>query len=200
METRGLVLKKESGGEIIEYLFVYGNPGWCLKLDTIEELIDYHKLMDTNRYEGALQLYMQKIHPEELPLAERIKLMESRDFKYLQAAVMQAQKVEGTILDGFRCLNMEIGMAELRCIREHGAVYINPAGGHTFSFEYSQFCRRKELVFPDFQLSDIRVKKYPAEVHWYAYIGDMQVRNGAHEKWNSPEAARNAAEAIVLGE
>lgn len=154
--------------------------------------------MDSNRFEGALQLYMK--NPESMPFEERIKLIGSRDYKYLQAAMIQARKVDGTIFDGFRCLNMEIGMTELACIKEHGAVYINHVGGHTSCVEYSQFCRRSEIVFPDFTLSDIRVKKYSGGVHWYAFIGDMQVKNGEAVKWNSAEAAQNAAKAIVLGQ
>lgn len=186
-------------GVDIEYLFVYGEHGWYLKIDTVEKLTDYHKKMDSNKFEAALQMYMQKVDPENMPLEKRIKLMESRDFKFLQAAMIQARKINGTILEGFRCPNMEIGMTELRCIREHGAVYINRAGGHTYDLPYTQFCRRKELVFPDFRLSDIRIKKYPGGVHWYAFIGDMQVKNGEDIKWNSSEAAQNAAKDIVLG-
>lgn len=170
-----------------------------MKIDTIEKLIDYHKKIDQNRFEGALEMYMQGKNPENMPLQERIALMENRDFKYLQAAIIQATKVDGTIFDGFRCLNMEIGMTELKCIKEHGAVYINRVGGHTFALEYTQFCRRKELVFPNFKSTDIRVKKYPEGVHWYAFIDDMQVKNGECVKWNTREAAQHAAEAIVLG-
>lgn len=80
------------------------------------------------------------------------------------------------------------------------AVYINRTGGHTYPHIYTQFCRKKELVFPDFRLSEIRVKRYPGGVHWYAFIRDMQVKNGEDVKWNSSEAAQNAAKAIVSGE
>lgn len=112
---------------------------------------------------------------------------------------MQAQNVEGTIIDGFRCLNMEIGMKELNNIKRDGAVYINRVGGSTFSVDYTQFCRRKELIFPDFKKEDIRVRRFEGGCHWYAYIGDMQVRNGTELKWNTKEAAQRAAERIVEG-
>ena len=183
---------------MIDYLFVY-ERGWYLKINTIDQLTEYHKKTDQKRYEGALMLYMQNRNLEKMPFEERIRLMDSRDYKYLQAAIIQARKVGGSILDGFRCLNMEVGMTELRCIHEHGAVYINRVGGHTYGLEYTQFCRRKNLVFPDFKLSDIRVRKFSEGVHWYAYIDDMQVKNGENEKWNTFEAAQRAAEAIVLG-
>lgn len=183
----------------MEYLFVYSDGGQWLKIESIEKLTDYHKKVDSNKFEGALRMYVDGVKIEELPLEERIKKMQERNYKYLQAAVIQAQKVEGTILDGFRCLNMEIGMNELRCIKENGAVYLNRAGGHTFALEYTQFCRRKELVFPDFKMSDIRIKQFQGGKHWYAFIGDMQVRNGKQLKWDTFHEAEQAANRIVAG-
>lgn len=39
----------------MEYLFVLSTEGgWWLKIDTIEQLIDYHKKTDGHRYEKAL--------------------------------------------------------------------------------------------------------------------------------------------------
>ena len=53
----------------------------------------------------------------------------------------------------------------------------------------SQFCRRKSLVFPDFKKSDIRIQKYDCGSHYYAFVGDMQVRDGDRLKWNTYEEA-----------
>lgn len=192
----------------MDYLFVFADGGWWLKLDSIEKLIDYHKKTG-NRYAGALDLYMSlrekagsnaKIYEYvmDMPLSERIELMESRDFKYMQAAIMQAQNIEGNIFDGFRCLNMEFGMKEYKDIQEFGCTFLNSVGGSTFALDYTQFCRRKELVFPDFKKEDIRVKQFKDGVHWYAYIGDMQVRDGDTLKWNScDEAYERALELVV---
>lgn len=175
-----------------DYLFVF-DGGWWLKIDTIEKLADYHEKVGANKFEEAFRLYLQEEKPENMPLEERIKRANDRNLKYLQAAIMEAEKIGGSILDGFRCLNLEIGMSQMRHIREHGAVYINRGGGHTFSIEYTQFCRRKEPVFPDFKEKDIRIVKYPYGSHWYAYIGDMQVRNREDMKWNTYDAAKQAA-------
>lgn len=186
-----------------EYLFIYDGEMWWLKLTDAEQIIDYHNKTD-NRYEGAIKLYMKFKEEgkewynllEGMPLEERIKTMESKDFKYLQCAIIKAKQVEGTIFDGFRCLNMEIGAGELATIREHGAVFINPAGGHTWGIETVQFCRRKQLVFPQYSREDIRLKQFNGGRHWYAYIGDMQIRDGDCLKWNTRAAAQEAAEAM----
>lgn len=89
------------------------------------------------------------------------------------------------------------GAGELETIREHGAVFINQAGGHTWGIKTVQFCRRKQLVFPHFKREEIRIKQFRGGRHWYAYIGDVQLRDGDCLKWNTREAAQAAAEAIV---
>ena len=84
--------------------------------------------------------------------------------------------------------------------RENGAVYFNRVGGKPFSVNHVQFCRRKNLVFPDFKESDIRIKKQTGGTHYYAYIGDMQVRDGDILKWNTFDEAYKRAYELVIGE
>lgn len=125
----------------MEYLFVYDGKSWWLKLTSAEQIIDYHK-QTSSRYEGAVKMYMKmKEDGKEFPdlmaglsLKEQINLMENRDYKYLQCAVIKAQQTEGTLFDGFRFLNMEAGAAELETIRKYGAVSsIRPEDIHTGS-------------------------------------------------------------------
>lgn len=183
----------------IEYLFVF-DGSWWLKITELEQIIDYHKQTE-NRYEGAINLHMRMkqegMRIEDLPTEERIKMIGDKDFQLMQAAIIKARQVEGSILDGFRCLNMEMGMAELDTIKKYGAVYINKAGGHTHGIEYSQFCRRKFLVFPDYKKEEIRVRQFNGGRHWYAYIEDIQVRNGDELKWDTKEEAQAAAETMI---
>ena len=193
----------------MEYLFVFANGGWWLKVDSVEKLIDYHQKTG-NRYAGAVKLYIElyekaKKHGGEVmdavmeyPLEERVKLYDTRDFKYMQAAITQAQCMEGaTIFDGFRGLDMGIGMKQLQDIKTYGATYINCVGGSTFSLNYTQFYRKKELVFPNFRKEDIRVEQFSGGTHWYAFIGDMQVRDGDVLKWNTRKEAYDKAVQMV---
>ena len=53
------------------------------------------------------------------------------------------------------------------------------------------------MIFPTFCRSDIRAEQFKGGKHWYAYIGDMQVRNGDIMKWDTEEEARRAAEKLV---
>lgn len=68
------------------------------------------------------------------------------------------------------------------------------------SVDYDNFCRRDELIFPNFQISDIRIKQFDKGQHYYAYVGDMQVRDGDVLKWNTYDEAYTRACALVGGE
>lgn len=189
----------------MEYLFVYNesSKAWWLKIDSIDKLVDYHERTSDGRYDRALEMYLHEGHHyeilEKLSLAERIKKMKDKDFKRLQAAIMQAERGDKNILDGFRCLNLEIGMGQMRKLKQYGAIYINPVGGYNFQLQYTQYCRRKNLIFPNFEESDIRIRQFECGKHYYAYIGDVQVRDGNQLKWNTrDEAYKKALELIKL--
>lgn len=184
----------------MEYLFVFDekSKGWWLKIDTIEQLADYHEQTNGNRYEKAMELYLHGGHPydilEKLNAKERFELMQKKEFKQLQMAIMMAEKNNVTILDGFRQMNIEIGFSQINSLEEYGTIFINRAGGTTFGIDYSQFCRRKKLIYPDFKKADIRIKKYgDGGNHYYAFIDDMQVRDGDILKRNTREDAYNMA-------
>ena len=55
----------------------------------------------------------------------------------------------------------------------------------------------KDIIFPDFKRHQIRVKSFPGGDHFYAYIGDMQVRDGDILKWDTYDEAYNQALSIL---
>lgn len=188
------------------WIFIFAEDresrGWWLKITDPDQLLEYHKTTDGGKWEEPIRGYADgDLRPENMSSEERIRKMISGDRSFLlaQAAVMMAQKCEGTFFDGIRGLRMEAARAEMRCIREDGAVFLNPAGGHTFGLNYSVFVRRPAPVFPSFGREDIRIRKFPGGAHFYAYVGDTQIRKGDVTKWNTYEAAREAAEEIVRG-
>ena len=60
----------------MEYLFVYADGGWWLKIDSIKKLTDYHEKMKDDRYEDAFLMYLHEGSPdkilENLSLEERM--------------------------------------------------------------------------------------------------------------------------------
>ena len=194
----------------MDYLFVMEDGGgWRLKVDSMEKLTDYFEHTLPVKYEGAINLYRQSLldkteeetvleHIMSKPLAERIALMKTNDFRLMYAAILLAEKQEhATFLDGFRLLNLEVGEAAIKNLRERGAVYFNSKGGKTHGVTAKQFCRRKNLIFPQYKESDIRISQFTGGTHYYAYVGDMQIGDGKILKWNSyEEAYKKACEAV----
>ena len=198
----------------MEYLFVY-NPesqGWWLKLDTIEKLLDYWEQTKDSHLSGAIDLYWslcKRGHEKNnMSVLEVLKSMSQderfdiminnrKNFNIMLGAIMQAEKVNGTIFDGLRCMNIKMGSKELKDIYRNGKTYINQVGGSTFYLEYTHFCRRNELVFPNFTEDDIKIRQFDGGRHYYAYLGDMQLRDGENLKWNSYEQAYNVAIDVI---
>lgn len=55
----------------------------------------------------------------------------------------------------------------------------------------------KNWYFRISKKNDIRIKKFPYGNHYYAYIGDMQVKDGNIIKWNTYEDAHRAALSVL---
>lgn len=174
-----------------EYLFVFKNGGWWLKITSVEQLIKYHEQTDNRFAEAFANLINSKEftkgteHAKDLAYA--IGLFGSnRHLSPIDATVQFKQRIVQTQLD---------------CLLEYGVLYINQRGGYHFGKpdkkDYSQFVWRKELVFPSYNENDIRIKKFQGGEHWYAYVGDTQVRDGDTLKWDKYEDAYEKAKTIM---
>lgn len=201
-----------------DYLFVFDedSKGWWLKVTDPEQLMDVFGQTKGSTLGGGLELYWELYKEtntgegrtgtksmrqilEEMPAEKRFRLMteNQRDFNIMYGAILQAERYGGTIFDGLRCLNMEMGYKELEDIRRYGQTYLNRAGGSTFSCRYTQYCRRDRFVFPDFTRRDIRIRQFKGGTHYYAYIGNVEVKNGDSLRFNSyGEAEKRAMELL----
>lgn len=184
--------------EIQKWQFVHEvNGGWWLRLTSDEDVIRYIKATN-DRYDGAL---CKAVHEpiEKMSLEDRIKAQLSGDKNYmlLQAGMVMAQKYNTTLYSGFEHLQTEFGMVLHKDIMENGETFVNPVGGKTFSLKYDQFVWRKDLVFPSYTLDDIRIKQFEKGQHYYAYVGDTQIRDGEKLKWDTYNEAYNFAVTVV---
>lgn len=203
----------------IEFTFVYADSpreakGWWLKIKSIEELLAYTERTSGQKITPGFELYWdltKRIADEHyqgsvmdyinnMCTQERFALMmqDMNAWNIMYAAVKEAQNTpHANIMDGFRFLNMGLGQAYLNHIRKDGFVFINKSGGCNSIIEYKNWCRKKELVWPDFKASDIRLKQFEGGQHWYAYIGSMEVHNGDTLRFNSKSDAYTTALAII---
>jgi len=160
----------------MEYVFCYLDSGWWLKIDSLEKLTDYYEKTQ-NRWAEVLNDYIQNA--------------DNRHFKHKMTAavVMLAERNHSNILDAITQMKFEIASGQIDHIETYGHIFINELGGYHSGSTYTQWERRKELVFPSYTKDNIKVEKYLYGSHWYAYLGDMQLHDGDKTKWNSYDAA-----------
>lgn len=174
-----------------EYIFVWKYDGWWLKINTPEQLFDYYE-----KTEGKWsKAFSNLINSKEFTKSGK----EHADTLSYYIGTYGANSHLNPI-QAFTCVRTEMMETQLNYLLECGEIYINKMGGYhckSKEKEYSQFVRRKEFVFPDFKENEIKIERFPGGNHFYAYIGDMQVRDGDTLKWNTYEEALSKAKELV---
>mgnify|MGYP007070231251 CR=1 FL=1 len=175
----------------MSYLFVKEPKGWFLKIQTVDELLQYvtqNQLFNKDKEQfKKLQSYDNNDHT----------LVTHSEFGWF---------ITNGIKNGLSCdeaydllANCQL-QSMLKVLNETGAIYVNRNGGfHGNYIAYDNFVHRKTLDFPRFYSKDIRIKRFEDGTHWYAYVGDMQVHDGDILKWNSYDEAYNQAKKYVYG-
>lgn len=168
------------------------NQGWWLRIQSMEELLDYLELTYPTQSSKIIQNYLNDKSGLDVPHPESESLT--------QAVVLYGQKNPGfTIYQAIAGFNSIRVTHLVKNLEEYGTVYINCVGGSTFKYNDIEYAvvRRSSLVWPDYRKEDIRVKQFDGGTHWYAYIGDVQVRlstgNGTILKWSTYDEAYQAA-------
>jgi hypothetical protein len=173
------------------------NQGWWLQLSSIEELTAYIEKTSPTRYGNVFENFLlgkeyndtskeHVPHPTEADLTAAIH----------QYAGMQNMN----FIDAMMSVRNEVALRQLHEIQEHGSIFINCVGGYHSASKYDKcydIVYRDDLIFPNFKKSDIRITKFPYGQHYYAYIDDMQVKDGDTLKWNTYEEAYAQAERIL---
>lgn len=176
----------------MEYLFVYKEKGWWLKISTIQELIEYEQQTNTRWYEAFNSLVNSK---------EFTKTGKEHASNLAFAIGMHCQNNNLTLLEGVSKMASTVFTTQFEYILKGFSIYINPKGGwhpiHSSEKPYTEYCRKPNLTFPAFKESDIRIKQFPGGTHWYAYIGNIQLTNGDIVKWDKYQDAYEYAKTMV---
>lgn len=186
--------------------------GWWLRIESMEELLAFIKEKGGFVQKGAdmllriMHLQEGKTKPdsnifnmiENLTSEQRFNLMreDMTGWNILHGALLSAEK-DMTILDALRSLNMQFGMDYADHLKRDGVLFLNPVGGATLPFSYENFCFREKLVWPDFTEKDIRIKQFSGGRHWYAYLGDIEVKQDGIKRFNTHAEAYNAAASLL---
>lgn len=174
----------------MKYRFMFKDGGWWLKIDTAEQLLEYHNNVEVKRIAEGLNSYF---HAKEF-FSDSTEHASTIGFAIGINAINQQKSGTEIALD----ILTEKYNLQLACVNANEPVYVNCKGGwFTGEEHFTSWCDRNELVFPSFTKDQIRVKQFTGGEHFYAYIDDMQVRDGDTVKWNTYEEAYNQAVNLV---
>ena len=172
------------------YLFVLKNNCWWLKINTIKQLLDYHEKINSkwsNAFDNLInskEFCNGNYHANEI--ATGIGFYgQNRKMNPISATLEFRELVIRNQIDA---------------INTYGSIYINEKGGYHFEIneeKHDQFLYKNELIYPDFKKEEIKIKRFPGGIHFYAYIGNMEVRDGNTIKWNTYQEAYEVAAKLV---
>ena len=175
----------------VEYVFVHKNGAWWLKINTVEELFNYHDKTESK---------WSKTFSNLIDSVEFGRGKTHADATAYAVGFYGSNKHMGPI-EAIQSFRSNIIDDQLQALLNYGEIYINQKGGYHFKYNekdtYDQWVRRKELVFPDFKKDEIKIERFPGGTHFYAYVGDMQIRDGDILKWDTYEEAYKKAEAVI---
>ena len=184
-----------------QWLFVLCNKGtglagWWLKLTSYEELNNYLTLTNS-RYGRAFENYLKDSFYQPSVVGHGPYIQEGGlTYAAYLKGVNRHQSFVGAITD----LAGEVGASMLTAIQNRGAVYVNKCGGWNWdpgTHEDGDFVRREKLVWPDFEVSDIRISQFPGGQHFYAHVGNTQVIRNGRRRFNTRKEAEAAAVAYL---
>ena len=170
----------------MKYRFVFKNGGWWLKISTIEELTDY--MEQTKLKNPIAQGFNSAINSKEFGYG----MDHVNNAGYLIG--LRAEKNNMSLLESALFLALETDNAQIEQLKNGNNIYFNKNGGwHYGKNDYTQWCDKEKLIWPDFKTSQIKIEKFPNGEHFYAYVDNMQIRDGDTLKWNTYEEAYNKA-------
>lgn len=178
------------------------NQGWWLKISSIDELCDYYALTLPTRNGNAFENYMygkewNSYHPS---VKNDSHCPHRKEAALTDAVVRYGSERNLGIIQALNAFTTMVAEQQMNEIRESGAIYVNAIGGyHGYCAEDKEYAvvKREKLVYPEFEKKDIKIEKFPYGAHYYAYVGDVQVKDGDTLKWNTYEEARRQAEMYV---
>lgn len=184
-----------------QWLFVLCNKntnlaGWWLKLASYKELNNYLALTNS-RYGRAFENYLQDSFYQPSIVGHGPYIQEG---ELTYAAYLKGVNRQQSFVDAITDLANETAANMFTAIQSHGAVYINKCGGWNWDpgiHEDGDFVRRDKLVWPDFEMSDIRISQFPGGQHFYAHVGNTQVTKNGQRRFNTRKDAEMAAVAYL---
>lgn len=178
-----------------EWLFQFydtqGSEGWWLNLnkDNLEDYIKEKTYIDSDKE------HFKKL--DNAGFDDSTKVTHTQYEFYVKKIMKNANTDIDTAYDILKLLQ---ATSMRKIIADNECLLVNRCCGFRIKRKEENpvaFVRRNKLEFPRYYNEDIRIKRFPDGHHYYAYIGDMQVRDGDILKWNTYEEALKHAEKFL---
>ena len=179
------------------FRFVLKETGWWLKIQNVDELLDYYNQIDKTRFKHVLENYIYgkewNDYHEEMQNKEHARHW--KEAALTDAVVRFGSHHDYNIIESISNFSKMIIEQQLDMLEKTGCIYINRNGGYhgKTTKPAKGFIYREKLMFPEYQKEDIRILQFPNGKHYYAYIDDLEVREGDNIKWNTYEEAYQKA-------
>lgn len=178
-----------------KWKFVHNGMCWWLRIETAEQLMEYIKATTEQRFGMSM-----------LKVADRVAHGNTKDWHNrhpVADAIETLWKGSGeNLMETTGRLMVACHDTYFKLLREKGFVDINPVGGCNAFFPHPKAVEyREKLVFPHYSESDIHIRTWELtdkrnyverkgyQYHYYAYLGDVQLKDGDKEKWDTHEEA-----------
>lgn len=178
----------------MKYKFVQfkKNGSWFLEINDFQTLISYFK--DNHSFENDKNHYIKLKNSNN----SSATLVSHSTYGFF---INMAEKAGNSIDDAYNQLRLLQITNMAKALDEKKRIFVNKNDGFCFTqpceFDSPHFVYRDSLSFPVYFSNDIRIKRFDDGVHYYAYVGDTQVRNGNIIKWNTYEEALKEAESYI---
>lgn len=176
----------------MEYTFVkpvnkkYGLVyDWCLKISDVITLFMYEEKIASSKF--------LKVFHEEIG---RSKEEDQSDEAFI---ISLTQKENESFVESFANFFDRASQVRLRVMEECGTIYIQKTGSYFNHNDNIKIIAEKvmsDIVFPEGK--EERYIKWPNGKHWYAKIGDLNVKWDGKNKWGTEEEAKEATKQFLM--
>lgn len=168
--------------------------GFMLKINNDAEMLEYVNTSMSNRFQRGFVDCFQSKELGKLVGAEGGGHC-TTEIGHSLARLCELEKEGRNLLQITMSLHDRALQAQVGLLHSVGTIYINRNGGffgHDEDVEVLETREMETFVFPS---DDVRITQWPNGTHWYARIGDVDVRDCIGEmKWNTHKEAERAVE------
>ena len=163
-----------------------------LMIDSYDQLLEYEELVGFSRMRKA---FSETFNSREYQEAACIDgdLKDHSVNSLTPVLILRAQKFGTSLVAATADFANEVFNNKVRALEKYGCIYIQSCGSYMTSSKTHKVIETKELeelVYPDNK--KIRYLRWPNGQHWYAKIGDTDIRVDGEMKWDSREEAEEA--------